>query len=230
MNIICADAFDWLKEQPDYSLDTIVTGIPDLDELEGLNDTSNKITKEQYISFFKDAVELVLKKIRPDEYAILMQTDRKWKGEWVDKSFLANTVAQKMNAKLLWHKIIKNRDGVYLQRPTYTHLMAFSREGTPGEAFPDIVSCGQHLYKNGTSPNATCYVMNLLNKKGIENIIDPFVGRGTIPFIAQLFKIKCLGIDIDPEQCDYARKLPNNKKMVDIIVQTDYFQLYQSKK
>jgi len=227
MNIICTDAFDWLKKQSDQSLDTIVTGIPDLDELEQLNDT--KITKAQYISFFKDAVELVLKKVRPDEYAILMQTDRKWQGEWIDKSFLANTVAQRLDVKLLWHKVIQNRDGVYLQRPTYTHLMAFSQQGTPGEAFPDVISCGQHVYKNGTSPNATCYVMNLLHKKGIKNIIDPFVGRGTIPFIAKLFKIDCLGIDIDPEQCQYARNLPNNKKMVNIILQTDFFQLNSSK-
>ena len=223
MNIICADAFDWLKKQSNHSLDTVVTGIPDLDELENLQ--SKNITKEQYIHFFKDAVDLVFKKVRPDEYAILMQTDRKWKGEWIDKSFLANTVAQEHGMKLLWHKVIQNREGVYLQRPTYTHLMAFSKLGTPGEAFPDIVSCGQHLYKNGTSPNATCYVMNFLNKKGITNIVDPFVGRGTIPFIAKLFKIDCLGVDIDPEQCEYARNLINNKKMINIMMQTDYFQM-----
>lgn len=223
MNIICADAFDWLKKQSNQSLDTVVTGIPDLDELENLQ--SKNITKEQYVHFFKDAVDLVFKKVRPEEYAILMQTDRKWQGEWIDKSFLANQVAQQNGMKLLWHKVIQNRDGVYLQRPTYTHLMAFSKLGTPGEAFPDVISCGQHLYKNGTSPNATCYVMNFLNKKGVTNIVDPFVGRGTIPFIAKLFKIDCLGIDIDPEQCEYARKLINNKKMINIIVGTDYFQL-----
>jgi hypothetical protein len=227
MNIICDDAFHWLKSKRDNSLDTVVTGIPDLDELENLNST--KITKEGYINFFKDAVELVLRKVRSSEYAILMQTDRKWQGEWIDKSFLANLVAQKMGMKLLWHKVIQNREGVYLQRPTYTHLMAFSKDGTPGEAFPDIISCGQHLYKNGTSPNATCHVMNFLNKKGITNIIDPFVGRGTIPFIAKLFKIDCLGIDIDPEQCNYAKGLLNNKKMINIILNTDYFQLANNK-
>ena len=36
MNIICADAFDWLKTKKDKSMDTVVTGIPDLDELENL--------------------------------------------------------------------------------------------------------------------------------------------------------------------------------------------------
>ena len=65
--------------------------------------------------------------------------------------------------------------------------------------------------------------MNFLKKKGIKNIVDPFVGRGTIPFIAKLFKIDCLGIDIDPEQCEYARNLINNKKMITIMMETDYF-------
>jgi hypothetical protein len=221
MEIICADAFDWLKSKKDNSMDTIVTGIPDLDELESLN--NSKMTKQKYVTFFRKAVELVLRKVRDDEYAILMQTDRKWQGEWIDKSFLANSVAQELGMKQLWHKIIQNREGVYLQRPTYTHLMAFSKSGTPGEAFPDIIGCGQHLYKNGTSPNATCYVMNFLNKKGITSIVDPFVGRGTIPFIAKLFKIDCIGVDIDEEQCEYARKIVNNKKMINIILKTDYF-------
>jgi DNA modification methylase len=223
MNIICADAFDWLKTKKDKSMDTVVTGIPDLDELENLN--NSKISKASYINFFKDAVSLILNKVHDDQYAILMQTDRKWQGEWIDKSHIAINVAQSLGMKLLWHKIIQNREGVYLQRPTYTHLMAFSKDGTPGEAFPDIISCGQHLYKNGTSPNATCYVMNFLNKKGITKIVDPFVGRGTIPFIAKLFKIDCLGIDIDPEQCKYASQLLNNKKMINIIRDTDYFHL-----
>ena len=69
------------------------------------------------------------------------------------------------------------------------------------------------------------FEINFLNKKGITRIVDPFLGRGTIPFIAKLFKIDCLGIDIDPEQCKYASELLNNKKMVNIIVATDYFQL-----
>jgi tRNA G10 N-methylase Trm11 len=66
--------------------------------------------------------------------------------------------------------------------------------------------------------------MNFLNKKGITKIVDPFVGRGTIPFIAKLFKIDCVGVDIDREQCEYARKIVHNKKMINIILQTDYFQ------
>jgi hypothetical protein len=219
--IICDDAFKWLSSQKDNSLDSIVTGIPDLDELEELN--KDNMSVEEYSKFFTSAVELILRKVRANEYTVLMQTDRKMKGQWVDKSFLANSVAHKMGVKLMWHKIIQNREGTYLQRPTYTHMLAFSKNGTPGEAFPDIVSCGQHLYKNATSPNATCHVMNFLKKKGIKSVLDPFTGRGTIPYIATLFEINSIGIDIDPKQCKEAEGIFKNKKMIKIISQTDYF-------
>ncbi len=220
-NIICDDAFRWLQSQKDNSLDTVVTGIPDLDELEELN--KSEMSVEEYSNFFRSAVALVMRKVKDDQYAIFMQTDRKMKGQWIDKSYLANSVAEKLGYKLLWHKIIQNREGTYLQRPTYTHLLAFSKNQGPGEAFPDIISCGQHLYKNGSSPNATCHVMNFLKKKGINSVIDPFAGRGTIPYIASLFDINSIGIDIDPEQCKQARSIFNNKKMINIISNTDYF-------
>lgn len=222
--IICKDAFEWLKKQDNKSLDTIVTGIPDLDELEQLH--GGEMSINEYTNFFKKTVRLVLEKVRDDQYIILMQTDRKMKGQWVDKSHLATSVADELGVKLLWHKIIQNREGTYLQRPTYTHLLAFSKNGTPGEAFPDILTCGQHLYKNGSSPNAICHVMNFLNKKKVENVIDPFCGRGTIPYIASLYNINSIGIDIDPDQCEHAKKIFNNKKMIDIIANTtDYFKL-----
>ena len=221
--IICDDAFKWLETQKDTSLPTIVTGIPDLDELENLN--KNEMTVQEYSDFFKSAVKLIMKKVQDDQYIIFMQTDRKMKGQWIDKSYLANTVANELDIHLLWHKIIQNRDGIYLQRPTYTHLLAFSKKGTPGEAFQDIVSCGQHLYKNGSSPNATCHIMHFLNKKKIKHIIDPFSGRGTIPFIASLFKINSIAIDIDPKQCQYAKSIFSNNKMINIINSTDFFKL-----
>lgn len=220
-DIICDDAFRWLQKQRDDSLDTVVTGIPDLDEIEKLNQSEMSI--DDYTTFFRKAVSLVMRKVRSDQYVIFMQTDRKMKGQWIDKSYLANTVADDLQLKLLWHKIIQNRMGTYLQRPTYTHLLAYSKTEGPGEAFPDIISCGQHLYKNGSSPNATCHIMNFLKKKNIHNVIDPFTGRGTIPYIASLFDINSTGIDIDPEQCNHARALFNNKKMIHIISNTDYY-------
>lgn len=214
--IIVADSLEWLDKQS--SIQTIVTSIPDLDE--------TSFNKDNYINFFKNAVKLLFEKVKPREYIVLMQTDRKINGEWIDKSYLVNDVASDCKIKLLWHKIIKNRDGTFIQRPTYTHLLAYSKYGTPGKAFPDVLSSGQHLYNNGSSPNATCYVMRFLQDKGIYEILDPFCGMGTIPFIASLFKINSIGIDIDPKQCEYAKKIHENKKMMKIVMDTDYYKLY----
>jgi hypothetical protein len=210
--LICEDAFVWLNNKTDNSLDTIITGIPDLDELEELN--SNQVSLEEYTLFFKKAVNLIMKKVRDDECIILIQTDRKIKGEWIDKSYLSNTVANELELKLLWHKIIQNREGTYLQRPTYSHLLAYSKKQKSGKAFPDVISCGKKLYKNATSPNAVWYVMNFLKEKNIKSIIDPFTGRGTIPYIASLFDIHSIGIDIDPKQIEYSKNI--NKKIITI--------------
>tara|TARA_A100001015_G_scaffold282462_1_gene346732 strand:+ start:346 stop:474 length:129 start_codon:yes stop_codon:yes gene_type:complete len=37
-------------------------------------------------------------------------------------------------------------------------------------------------------------------------VIDPFVGRGTIPYIAKNLGLDSIGIDIDPKQCQEARQ------------------------
>jgi hypothetical protein len=220
--IICADAFKWLSQQPNKSIEAIVTGIPDLDEIQSL-ESRKTITKRDYIAFYERAVSLLLQKIETDGYVVLMQTDRKWDGEWIDKSHLSTSIAIKMGAKLMWHKIIHNREGTYLQRPTFSHLLCYSFDGTPGTPFPDVLSVGKHLYKNATSTNATCWVMDFLAKKKIRTVVDPFVGRGTIPYIASLFGMNAIGVDIDPEQCEYARSIYGNKSIERVVMSADYF-------
>lgn len=224
--IICTDAFKWLAQQPNKSIETFVTGIPDLDEIQQLQTLSKQtITKSAYIAFYEKAVAQLLTKVAEDGYVILMQTDRKWDGEWIDKSYLANRTAERMGARLMWHKIIHNREGTYIQRPTYSHLLCFSFLGTPGVPFPDVIPVGKHIYKNATSTNATCWVMDFLKKKGIQTIVDPFVGRGTIPYIASLFDMEAIGVDIDPEQCEYARNLHRDRKVERIVAEADYWSM-----
>lgn len=219
--IICKDAIDWLKKQPNESLESIVTGIPDLDEIENLQ--TKEINKNQYIQFFQKIVKLLFQKTDPNGYIILLQTDRKLNGEWIDKSFLANQIAHEMNISLMWHKIIMNREGIHLQRPTYSHMLCFSKKGTSGKAFPDLLTSGQKFYKNATSPNATAYCMQFLKLKQINSIIDPFVGKGTIPIIANYFKINCIGIDIDPKQCKEATENLSNDKIIKLLKTCDFF-------
>lgn len=198
--IINADAVKWLSEQPDKSLDNIVTGICDMNEM-GLKDDIDK-----YLRFFRSTTALILQKVKG--YAIFIQTDRKYNKSWIDKSYHLTDVALGMNYKMLWHKIVlrRNVDATDLHRPTYSHMLCFSINGNPGAATPDVIPVSKSLYENGTPFEAAKRAIEFIkvnNKKG-TTIIDPFVGKGTIIAMANAFGLDAIGIDIDPKQCQTA--------------------------
>ena len=119
---------------------------------------------------------------------------------------------------MIWHKIVCRRDvgknDIY--RPTYSHVLCYSITGTTGSAFADVFPCGDKLYANATPENVTdrCLEFIKTNSKltlsaGQEqgyDIVDPFIGRGTTLKYALKHNLTCLGIDIDPLQCDHARQ------------------------
>lgn len=219
--ILCEDAIAWLARQREGSIPHIITGMPDMDEIEAIE--SKTISKREYVQQFQKMSRLLFTRLSPAGYMILFQTDRKLHGEWIDKSHLLQTVASETGHNLMWHKIIINREGTYIQRPTYTHMLCFSRENKPGEAFPDVMPVGTHIYKNATSTNALCWAMDFMRHKGVRRVVDPFVGRGSIPYIANMFGVDALGIDIDPKQCRYAREILGDTRMHRIVLQSDYF-------
>jgi adenine-specific DNA methylase len=62
-------------------------------------------------------------------------------------------------------------------------------------------------YKNGTPPEAAKRALEFVAKHSkIKEVVDPFVGRGTIPLLAKKLGLSSVGIDIDPEQCALTRK------------------------
>ena len=69
--ILCTDARKWLKKQENHSLQTIITGIPDMHEV-GLE-------YNEYYDFFMDVSKLIMTKLQKDHYAIFIITDRKYK-------------------------------------------------------------------------------------------------------------------------------------------------------
>lgn len=200
--IINSDALKWLARQKDNSLPNIVTGIPDLDEV--------NMSTSNYITFFKKSINLIFKKLHPKSYAIFMMTDRKINKQWIDKSFFVQEAAHSHSIPLRWHKIILLRpvDSTHIQRPTYQHYLCFSKESGPGEATPDVMFCGKKAYKNASCPLATAHAINFLKLYSHSNIIiDPFVGRGTTLLEAKKRGFHGIGIDIDPKQCKETEKL-----------------------
>lgn len=223
--IICQDTQIWLKQQPKESIGNIVTGICDLDEIINLNNNNinnnknNKNTKygaknnqpftiDRYKTFFSDIAEKLMAVTKPDGYCIFIQTDRKYEGQWIDKSYLLNKSAEKQGLRLLWHKIVLLREvgRTDLHRPTYSHMMCFSKKAKPGATFPDVIDVSKRLYKNGTPSLAAETAIKFINQYSPHKIVvDPFVGQGTIPAYANAYGLDAIGIDIDPEQCKLAQ-------------------------
>lgn len=217
-NIICADSLVWMDSLQPESLDNVVTGIPDMDEL-GISNPS------EYISFFRRAARLVFSRVKSDGYAIFIQTDRKCNGEWIDKSYLLTDEAIKMGQRLIWHKIVCQRHPgkINLHRPTYSHMVCYSRKGRPGKAMTDVVPdstvpeaidvlpVGSKAYSNATPENGARFAIEYLAQQFKDpsnmTVVDPFVGRGTILIIGMKSGFKVLGIDIDESQCEITRRL-----------------------
>jgi hypothetical protein len=200
--ILCENSLVWLKNQQDYSLPNVITGIPDIDEL--------NVSIDKYFEFFDDITQLLMNKVKPDCYIIFIQTDRKYNKQWIDKSTLLNNIAKKNNIPLLWHKIVLNRpvNSTHIQRPTYSHFMCYSKTKGPGLATPDIIDGGKKLYKNATSLNAAVNAVKfILGNSNNDTILDPFVGQGTIVAVANEYNLNAIGIDINPEQCEKSKLL-----------------------
>ena len=205
-NILCRDGIRWCRAN-DSKIQAIVTSIPDASEI-GLTQIKTKKEEQKYKQFFTRAADAVLQAIKDDGYAIFIQTDRKHNG-LIDKPYLLSSAAYKRGFRMMFHKIalIRKVNQIDLHKPTYTHVICYSKCGTPGKATPDVFTRGNSLYKNGAGINAVAVCLHFLKTKGITTVVDPFVGQGTTLIIAkQMNFTEAIGIDNDPEQCKQTEK------------------------
>lgn len=200
--IIVADSLKWLSGLRPKSIPNVVTGICDMDEI--------NLDLPKYLDFFKKIANLIFSKTDPNGYAIFIQTDRKYQREWIDKSALLSECARQNGFKMVWHKIqlLRDVDGTDLHRPTYSHVLAYTVNGTTGAAFPDVFPVSKRLYKNGTPIEAAQRSLEFVKRYSkTPVVIDPFVGQGTIPAIANSLGMDAVGIDIDPKQAEIAETM-----------------------
>jgi len=196
--IICQDAIKWLATQT--NLDCIVTSVPEMDEV--------KLKEAAYEIFFRKAVELSLNATKDTGYTIFLQTDRKYKG-WIDKSYLISDVAHELGHRMIWHKIAlrQNVGTSGLFRPTFSHMLCYSKKGKPGPVFPDVIERGAVTYENAFGIDAVKAVLKYVKDQGAKTVVDPFVGSGTTVALANQIGLKGIGVDIDPKQCKKAMGL-----------------------
>lgn len=196
--VICCDAFETLKTIKPVM--AIITSLPDASEVEcGLTG---------YAEWFSQGVGTVLNSLSPNGVAIFYQGDRKHKGALLSKATLLCNTAYSHNFQLLWHKIVlRNRLGaVNLYRPSFLHMMAFSRSLKAGKPTADVIEQGKTIYSNGMSINAAIVAVRFAIAKAKTDIIyDPFCGRGTVLAVANALGVRSVGFDISEEQCAYAR-------------------------
>ena len=209
--IICSDGIKWCQKNKG-KIPAIITSLPEMSEVD--------MDEKHYIPFFRRAAAATLAATTDDGYTIFIQTDRKSNG-LIDKSYYITDEAMKQGARLLFHKIalIKNVDSKDLYKPTYSHVLCYSRNGTPGAPTPDVYERGKTLYANGAGIETVKRSLEYLQNKGFNTIVDPFVGRGTTLIIAmQMGFATGVGIDIDEKQCKeteanlkkYAKKIIKN--------------------
>tara|TARA_Y100000034_G_C6772185_1_gene344533 strand:+ start:229 stop:831 length:603 start_codon:yes stop_codon:yes gene_type:complete len=194
MDFIQADSLTYLEQFENIS--NIVTGIPDMTEI--------NLNEKDYISFLENICSLIFSKTKG--YVIFIQTDRKKNGI-IDKSYLLTNFAYKHNFKMMWHKIALLRDvgKIDIYRPTYCHILCYSKNLKPGKATPDVIDGGKKSYKNAT-PSKACqlaidFVKSMKTRKyGSYDVIDPFSGSGTIPKYCYQVGLTSLGVDLKQPQ------------------------------
>jgi len=196
--IICKDAITWLKTQK--NLDCIVTSVPEMEEVH--------LSKDKYVVFLKDAAKLCMEAVKDTGYVIFLQTDRKQKG-WIDKSYIISDAACELKIPMIWHKIAlrQNVGTSGLFRPTFSHMLCYSKKGKVGPVFPDVLERGSVTYENAFGMDAVTAVLEYVKKQGAKTVVDPFVGSGTTVALANKMGLKGIGVDIDPKQCKKAEQL-----------------------
>lgn len=198
--IIHSDGLQWCSDNPDTG--SVVTSVPDPQN--ALGDSHDDPWE-----FFDDCIRAAVRATAPDAPVVFRQTDRRSNGTISKAKRVFDVLDEYPQYRLLWHKIALQRDvgSMDLFRPTYAHVLAFGPDGVgPGERTPDVIQGGKKLYDDGIGFNTTETALAFAGQHS-GTIVDPFCGRGTIPVMADALGYTAIGVDLDPEQVEYARTL-----------------------
>ena len=109
--VICGDSIEWMKTFPDCGLPRGYCGftsLPDITELH--NVFFGDVVA--YKAWFVEAAALFMTKLCGGSYVIFLQSDVRVMSvegdvsEWLDKSYLLSSAAEKTGCTLMWHKLV----------------------------------------------------------------------------------------------------------------------------
>lgn len=201
--IIAADALEWLPKN--RRIGGLVLSPPDADEI-GADLITWKDWLMRATTMCFDATTGPI---------VFYTTDRRYNGRLVSKASIVYEVESRLGINTAWHKIVLRRgpEKTDLHRPTYTHMIALGER--PGPTTADVIYRGDMLYPNAMGFHAAKVALDWISRY-TDTVIDPFCGRGTIPAIADAMGMNAIGVDIDPDQCAYARKLKVSADVLDM--------------
>lgn len=198
-----ADAFAWMDAHPAESKTSVITSLPDVSELAGMDLYAWK-------TWFVGAARRVLRWIPDDGVAIFYQSDIRYGGAWVDKGYLVVRAVEDEGATLLWHKIVcrKPPGTIALGRASYSHMICAARAPRavrhPG---PDVLpDAGAMSWSRAMGADACRVACRFLREDtDTERVVDPFCGRGTVLAVANEMGFDAIGVDIGGKRVRAAR-------------------------
>lgn len=205
--VYCEDALVWLKNHTPEKGESFLASLPDISEFP-------KYSLQEWKDWFTSTAALILEKTHEDGVTLFYQSDIKFEGMWVDKSFLIMKAAEQMNSELLFHKIIcRTKPGIItFGRPAYSHLIAFSKKhrlpnsvGGMADVVPDI---GDKTWQRGMGLSACLGVAEFLAKETTtKTLINPFCGEGSMLAAANARGLEAVGIERSPKRSEKAMLL-----------------------
>jgi hypothetical protein len=201
-----ADALLWLRDNAPLAGASVVTSLPDISELGGLD-------LEAWQTWFQDAAFQTMNAVPDEGVAIFFQSDIRHQGLWIDKGALVAQAAGRARMNLLFHKIVcrKPPGTVTFGRASYSHLLAFARTLRPaiGRSTADVIAeAGFMPGKKAMGVNACLDACRFVRAEtSTRTIVDPFCGFGTVLAVANALGLAAVGVDLSPRMCRRARSL-----------------------
>jgi hypothetical protein len=201
-----AEALAWLRARGRLEGCSVVTSLPDVVEIAGMN-------LESWTRWFVDAARAVLDAVPDDGVAIFFQSDVKRAGRWVDKGALVQRAADAAMVPLLFHKIVcrKPAGRVTHGRASYSHLLGYSLgvRPKPERATADVLPDGGFQPSPKSMGVLACLdaCRFVARETATRTIVDPFCGYGTVLAVANALGLAAVGVDVSSRMARRARTL-----------------------
>lgn len=202
--VIQGEAWAWLEanEAPEHA--SVVTSLPDLSEVAPFE-------LDGWRAWFVDTVRRIVRWLPNDGVAIFYQSDVRHRGRWIDKGYLVMRGAEEQGASLVFHKIVcrKPPGTISIGRPSYSHMIALSREerALPRRPGPDVLGdAGPMSWSRAMGEDACRLACRFLRDETTTRVVvDPFCGRGTVLAMANAMGFDAIGVDLGARRCRAAR-------------------------